>query len=80
MIEFIDSNYWAVVEPHKTSDGCVDPIADIVLSPNETHLIYIFASTKIGVARITNDEVNENYGKLNKCVCSGKERKTNILI
>lgn len=63
MTESIDLNYWVVVEPHKTSDGCVDPIVDIVLSPNETHLVYMFSSSKLGVARITNDQINENYGK-----------------
>lgn len=63
MIESIDANYWTVIEPHKSNDGCVDPIADIVLSPNETHLIYIFSSTKVGVARITNGDFNGNYGK-----------------
>lgn len=63
MIDSIDASYWAVVECHKTSDGCVDPIIDIVLSPNETHLIYMFSSVKMGVARITNDDINDIYGK-----------------
>lgn len=64
--ESIDPSYWTVVGTHKTSDGCIDPIADVVLSPNETHLLYIFSSTKIGVARITNDEMHENYGNKDK--------------
>lgn len=61
--ESIDSTYWTVVGAHKTDDGCIDPIADIVLSPNETHLVYIFSSSKIGIARITNDDIHESYGK-----------------
>lgn len=63
IVESIDSTYWIVVGTHKTDDNCIDPIADIVLSPNETHLLYIFSSAKIGVARITNDEMHESYGK-----------------
>lgn len=63
MLESIDPTYWTVVEPHKTADGCVDPIVDIVLSPNSSHLLYIFASTRIGIARITNDDTNHDYGK-----------------
>lgn len=63
MIDSIDASYWTVVESHKTSDGCVDPIIDIVLSPNETHLIYMFSSVKMGVARITNDDISDDYGK-----------------
>ncbi|GAA5796194.1 hypothetical protein HPULCUR_001563 [Helicostylum pulchrum] len=63
MIDSIDASYWTVVESHKTSDGCVDPIIDIVLSPNETHLIYMFSSVKMGVARITNDDISDDYVK-----------------
>ncbi|KAI7889562.1 uncharacterized protein EV154DRAFT_273991 [Mucor mucedo] len=61
--ESIDPTYWTVVGAHKTDDGCIDPIADIVLSPNETHLLYIFSSSKIGIARITNDDMHDSYVK-----------------
>lgn len=62
MVESIDDSYWTVVEPHKTEDGYVDPIVDTVLSPNGTHLLYTFSSTKVGIARITNDEITTDFG------------------
>jgi hypothetical protein len=62
-VESIDKSYWQVSEPHKTSDGCIDPIVDIVLSPNETHLLYLFSSTKLGISRITTDAFTEEYGE-----------------
>jgi hypothetical protein len=58
----IDKSYWQVSEPHKTSDGCIDPIVDVVLSPNETYLVYLFSSTKMGISRITTDTFTEEYG------------------
>lgn len=63
MVESIGESYWTVVEPHKTEDGYVDPIVDTVLSPNGTHLLYTFSSTKVGIARITNDEITTDFGK-----------------
>lgn len=63
MVESIDDSYWTVVEPHKTEDGYVDPIVDTVLSPNGTHLLYTFSSTKVGIARITNDEITTDFVK-----------------
>lgn len=52
-----DSRFWCVVQPKK------DAISDIVFSVNETHIVYIYASGKMGVARITNDTLNEQQGK-----------------
>ncbi|CEG70969.1 hypothetical protein RMATCC62417_06775 [Rhizopus microsporus] len=52
-----DSRFWCVVQPKK------DTISDIVFSVNETHIVYMYASGKIGVARITNDALNEQQVK-----------------
>lgn len=57
----IDSTYWQVTGPHKISDGYIDPIVDVALSPNETHLLYLFSSTRMGISRITSDTFSEEY-------------------
>ena len=62
MVESIDPTFWTVTEPHKTLDGCIDPIVDIAVSPNGTHIIYLFASTRMGVSRITQDEIDDDFG------------------
>lgn len=51
-------NFWCVVQPKDSDD-----VVDINFSPNETHLLYIHASRKIGIARATHNIFTEEHGK-----------------
>ncbi|KAI7900634.1 uncharacterized protein BX663DRAFT_458336 [Cokeromyces recurvatus] len=65
------NSYWKVVDSHKMSDGYVDPIVDLSLSPNETHIVYTFSSGNLGVSRIVDDtviDVSEVSCKLKLCL------------
>ncbi|KAL9545146.1 hypothetical protein MBANPS3_007279 [Mucor bainieri] len=41
----------------------VDPIADMALSPNGTHVIYSFSTGNVGVSKLTSDTYSEAYVK-----------------
>ncbi|KAI8641915.1 hypothetical protein BD408DRAFT_417331 [Parasitella parasitica] len=57
----IDPTFCQITEPHTTEDGVIDPVVDITLSPNETHIIYSFSSGKIGVSKLTDDSFTDEY-------------------
>ncbi|EPB91383.1 hypothetical protein HMPREF1544_01704 [Mucor circinelloides 1006PhL] len=59
----IDPTFYQVTEPHATRNGIVDPIADITLSPNGTHVVYSFSTGKIGVSKLTCDTYSDEYVK-----------------
>ncbi|KAK4515332.1 Sulfate permease 2 [Mucor velutinosus] len=60
----IDPAFYQITEPHTTGGkGIVDPIADIALSPNGTHVIYSFSTGNIGVSRLTSDTYSDAYVK-----------------
>ncbi|KAI9007496.1 hypothetical protein CLU79DRAFT_778630 [Phycomyces nitens] len=50
--------FWQVTEPHAARETCPDTIATIAFSPHETHMMYLFSSGKLGVARITEEYTN----------------------
>lgn len=58
----IDPTFYQVTQPHATRNGIVDPIADITLSPNGTHVVYSFSTGKIGVSKLTCDTYSDEYG------------------
>ncbi|RCI04160.1 hypothetical protein CU098_012062, partial [Rhizopus stolonifer] len=49
-------NFWCIVEPKG-----LDAIVDLVFSPNETHILYMHVSGKIGIARATHDTLEEEH-------------------
>jgi len=59
-ISIIGSSFWETTGAHQFEDGADDPVRDIVTSANETHLIYIFSSGKMGSRRITSDQLVES--------------------
>lgn len=59
-ISIIGSSFWEITGPHQFMDGVDDPVRDIVSSPNETHLTYMFSSGKMGSRRITSDQLIES--------------------
>jgi hypothetical protein len=59
-ISIIGSSFWEITGAHQFEDGVDDPVRDIVTSPNETHLRYMFSSGKIGSRRITSDQLVES--------------------
>jgi hypothetical protein len=56
-ISIIGSSFWEITGVHQFDDGVDDPVRDIVTSANETHLIYMFSSGKLGSRRITSDQL-----------------------
>ncbi|KAI9473598.1 MAG: hypothetical protein EXX96DRAFT_487790 [Benjaminiella poitrasii] len=64
-------SYQKVVDSHRSKDDYPDPIADLDLSPNETHIVYSFISGNLGVSKIVNDtlmDVNSLACKLKLCL------------
>ena len=59
-ISIIGSSFWEITGVHQFDDGVDDPVRDIVTSANETHLIYMFSSGKLGSRRITSDQLIES--------------------
>ncbi|KAH8555199.1 hypothetical protein BGW37DRAFT_476167 [Umbelopsis sp. PMI_123] len=59
-ISIIGSSFWEITGPHQFDDGVDDPVRDIITSANETHLIYMFSSGKMGSRRITSDQLIES--------------------
>ncbi|KAG1149468.1 hypothetical protein G6F37_010009 [Rhizopus arrhizus] len=51
--------FWCVVQSKDSDD-----VVDINFSPNETHLLYIHASGKIGIARATHNIFTEEHAKI----------------
>ncbi|KAM3581365.1 hypothetical protein VKS41_006191 [Umbelopsis sp. WA50703] len=75
-ISIIGSSFWEITGPHQFADGVDDPVRDIVSSPNETHLIYMFSSGKMGSRRITSDQLIESSSD----VRGTKECLTHLLV
>ncbi|KAI8374192.1 uncharacterized protein BYT42DRAFT_547273 [Radiomyces spectabilis] len=51
-VEQLHSSFFQVIAPHTYKDGYSDAIAGIAFSPNETHIVYMFSSGKVGSSRI----------------------------
>ncbi|KAF1798362.1 hypothetical protein FB192DRAFT_1391172 [Mucor lusitanicus] len=60
----IDPAFCKIAEPHTAGEnGTADPIADIALSPNGTHVIYSFSTGSMGVSKLTSDTYSDAYVK-----------------
>lgn len=60
----IDPAFCKIAEPHTAGEnGTADPIADIALSPNGTHVIYSFSTGSMGVSKLTSDTYSDAYGR-----------------
>ncbi|KAI8985468.1 hypothetical protein BDB01DRAFT_788373 [Pilobolus umbonatus] len=70
-IDSIDNHYYPIV----TAKDTTEMVADMILSPNETHLIYVYTSGKMGITRlvdemVTNEQVKKWTLQLTLCLCN----------
>ncbi|CAO3638149.1 unnamed protein product [Cunninghamella echinulata] len=55
----LNSNFWEVSAAHKHNNNFTDPVVGITLSSNETHIVYMLSPGRIGLARITIDNITD---------------------
>ncbi|KAL0083828.1 hypothetical protein J3Q64DRAFT_1749578 [Phycomyces blakesleeanus] len=60
--------FWEVTNPQPFKEKCSDTILTIKFSPHETHMLYLFSSGKLGIARVTEEYTTVESMKNAICV------------
>ncbi|KAI7871231.1 hypothetical protein BDF14DRAFT_1764598 [Spinellus fusiger] len=54
----IGPGFWQVTAPSISKENHSDMIASVVFSPHETHLLYLYYSGRLGVARVSEEDTS----------------------